>query len=102
MSHGQPGDYKVDHTVGAKEQIRSATALATQAGKLPEIIAILKKAVLLMQTDPIGWGEPEYRSKFVDDVFCHGILRPVVFHYVVFEQVQSVVLLGVQVYADFT
>jgi hypothetical protein len=101
MSAGQSGCYKLDHTVTAKEQIRSAAALATQAGKLPEFLAILKKAVLLMQTDPHGWGDPECRSRYVDGLLCHGIIRPVVFRYVVYEQVRSVVLRGVQIYADF-
>ncbi len=101
MSEGQPGDYRVDHTVAAKEQIRASAAFADEAGKLPEFIAILKKALRLMQTDPIGWGEPEYRSKVADGVVCHGILRPVVFHYIVYEPIRSVVLLGVQIYAGF-
>jgi hypothetical protein len=34
-------------------------------------------------------------------VVCHGILRPVVFHYVIYEQVRGVVLLSIRVFADF-
>ncbi|MBY0523756.1 MAG: hypothetical protein K2R98_10180 [Gemmataceae bacterium] len=101
MSEGQSNRYKLDHTVAAKEQIQSIAVFAAQAGKLPAFLAILKKAVLLMQMDPRGWGDPEYRSPIVEGVFCHGILRPVAFRYVVYEQVRGVVLLNVQVYADF-
>lgn len=83
---GQTGEFKLDQTIFAKEQIRSAAAFAAQAGKLPEFVAIVKKAVLLMQTDPFGWGDPEYQSKFGQGVSYHGLLRPVVFRYVVYEQ----------------
>jgi hypothetical protein len=101
MKDGQAAGYKIEHTIEAKAQIQAAAAIATQAGKLAEFVAILKKAVLRMQTDPNGWGDPEYRSTFIDGVCCHGIIRPVVFRYVVYEQIRSVVLLGVHVYADF-
>ncbi len=101
MSQGQPSTYRLDHVIAAKEQIRAIAAIAKQAGKLRQFTDILKKAVHLLQADPHGWGDPEYRSASVDGLVCHGILRPVVFRYVIYEQVGGVVLLSVQLFTDF-
>ena len=62
----------------------------------------MRQAVHRLQTDPHGWGDPEYGSKFVDGLYCHGILRPVVFRYAIYEQARGVVLLNVQLFTNFT
>jgi hypothetical protein len=100
MSEG-PSSYHLDHLPAAKEHIRSIAASAKAAGKLPEFTEILKQAVQRLQTDPHGWGDPEHHLHVVDGVVCHGILRPMVFRYVIYEQVRGVVLLSVQCFADF-
>jgi hypothetical protein len=100
MSAGQPS-YHLDHVLTATEQIRSIAVSAKAAGKLPQFTEILKQAMHRLQTDPHGWGDPERRLDVPDGVVCHGILRPVVFHYVIYEQVNGVVLLSVQRFADF-
>jgi hypothetical protein len=101
MSQDSGGGYRFDYTVIAGEEIQVAADFAALAGMLSEYQAILIEAVRLMKTDPHGWGDPEYRSQYVDGVYCHGILRPVVFRYVIYEEVRGVVLLSVQLFADF-
>lgn len=101
MSPGEGGKYKFDHTIVAKEQIRSIAAKAADTGKLQEFIAILKDGVRLMETDPQAWGDPEFRSKSGEGVIYHGIIRPVAFRYLVYAQIRAVVLLGVRLYAEF-
>jgi hypothetical protein len=100
MSKGQPG-YRLDHVVAAKEQIASIAAIARTAGKFPELIDVLKKAVHFLQGDPHGWGDPERHLVGTDAVVSRGIVRPLVFRYVIYEQLHAVVLLSVQKYADF-
>ncbi len=100
MTEGQPG-YRLDHVPAAKQQIRSIAASAKAAGKLSQFTEILKQAIHRLQVDPYGWGDPERRVDAGDGVVCHGILRPVVFHYVVYERVRGVVLLRVQLFAEF-
>ena len=97
MSEG----YQFDYTAGAKRQIQDVAAIARETGKLQQFVAIMKQAVHLMQTEPNVWGDPEYRSKYVDGLFCHGLIRPVTFRYVIYEQVRGVVLLSVKLYANF-
>jgi hypothetical protein len=101
MSEGAPTNYKLDHAPLAKDQIRAIAAIAKKDANLKKFANIIKKAAHLLETDPHGWGDPEYHSKSVEGVVCHAILRPVVFRYVVYEQVRSVVLLNVQLFADF-
>jgi hypothetical protein len=97
----QPSDYKLDHAHNVTHQIRSIFAFAKESGKTAKCATLMKKAVHLLQTNPHGWGDPEYHSKSSDGVVCHAILRPVSFRYVVFEQAHAVVLLNVQLYAAF-
>jgi hypothetical protein len=101
MTQDQSGGYRLEHSAGVKGQIQAIAEVADQAGKLSEFIAIMKKAVHLLGNDPHGWGDPAYRSAAVDAVVCHGILRPVRFRYVIYEQVKGVVLLDVRLFADF-
>jgi len=101
MSDAHSKLYKLDHNPVVKDQIQAIRAAATQTGKLSEFIDILEHAVNLLQTDPHGWGDPQYRSKFVDGIYFQALRRPVVFRYVIYEEVRGVVLLSVQLYASF-
>jgi hypothetical protein len=99
MNNGQ--HYRLDHTTATKEQIRFIAESVRKAGKLSQFIDILKKATHLLKNDPHGWGDPVRHTKGTDGVVCHGILRPVVFHFVIFEKVCSVLLYDVRLFAEF-
>ena len=101
MSDAQAGSYRFEYTDIAERQLREIRLRAKEAKKFDKFVAIVKKAIDSMRTDPHGWGDPEYRSKHVDALYCHGTIRPVVFHYVIFEQIRGVVLLTATLYADF-
>jgi hypothetical protein len=101
MSEAQPNPYKLNHGPGVKDQIHAIKEISKQAGRFAQFVDIMEKAAHLLQTDPHGWGDPDYRSKFVDGLYCHALLRPVIFRYVIYEQVRGVVLLSVQLFADF-
>ena len=96
MSDAQPKLYKLDPGPGVIEQIQAIKATAKQAGKFAAFIDTLEKAVLRLQSDPHGSGDPEYRSKHVDALYFHATFRPLAFRYVIFEQVRGVVLLSVR------
>jgi hypothetical protein len=100
MSEGQPS-YRLDHMPAAVAQIRSIAASAKAAGKLHHFTEIMKQVLYRLQTHPYDWGDPERRLNVGDGEVCHGILRPIVFRYVIYEQVRGVVLLSVQLFADF-
>lgn len=98
--NGAPA-YKVDKAPGVKEQINEIAAIAKKAGKLRDLIALLEDALKRLQSDPGGWGDPEYRAKHVNAVYYHGMLRPLTIRYVVFEDASLVIVLNVRLIADF-
>ena len=101
MSNGKTSYYQLDYTPAAKKQIRLIAEDAKEGGQSKAFVRIMKDVVLLMKTDPHGWGDPEYRSKHVDALYCHATRRPVAFRYVIYEQVRGVVLLSVRRYSEF-
>lgn len=46
-------------------------------------------------------GRSVYRAKPDDAVACRGIVRPLAFHYSVYEATRTVVLVSVRLFADF-
>ncbi len=101
MSEPQNGTYKVEHSQVVKDQIRAIAKAAKQSGKLKQFIDILELAVHRLRTDPHGWGDPEYRVASANALVCHGLLRPVVFDYVIYEGSRAVVLIKVRLFAEF-
>ncbi len=76
-------------------------AVAVAAGKLDQLTDLFKEGIRRLRTDPHGWGDPEYRSKYGNGLYCHGILRPLAFRFVIFEQIHGVLLLSVHLVTDF-
>ena len=101
MSDAHATPFKVDLGPGVKEQIEAIKPVAQQSGQLSQFIQILEKAYYLLKNDPHGWGDPAYRSKHVDAVYCHATIRPVAFRYVIYDAVRGVVLLSVRSFAEF-
>jgi len=101
MNAGHSNNYKVDYLPGVTQQIQDGATFAKKSGRLAEYIKILKEAVRRLQTEPLGWGEPQYQYKAAGGVVCHGILRPVVVHFVVFEEMKIVMIMRVHVFARF-
>ena len=101
MSDKGPTRYKLDHAFEVEEKIQAIAAIARKGGQLKDFASLMKKALELLHNDPCGWGDPEFHSKSVEGTDYHSLLRPVSFRYVVYEQVRSVVLLNIRLYADF-
>ncbi len=102
MSDHSGDSYKIELALGVKEQIQAIRTFVKQRDRLREFIAIAEKAQRLLQTDPKTWGDPLYRSKFVDGLYCHALLWPIAFRFVIYEQSRSVVILSIRRIADFT
>jgi len=49
-----------------------------------------------LETKPLDWGDPEYRTRKKDGQVCHGILYPLIVHYVVFKAERAVVILNIE------
>lgn len=101
MSDDAAKDFKLSHGADVVAQLTQIKDISKKHGKLAEYIAILDSAVHRLQTDPHGWGDPVYRSKTVDATAYRGIIRPIVFRYVIYEETRTVVLVSVEMFASF-
>jgi hypothetical protein len=101
MSDAPSGPYRIDHGANVPKQIRAIKATAKKKDRLGTFIDLMKEGLRRLETDPHGFGDPEFRSKQVDAVTCHALLRPLMLRYVIYEQEHGVVLLSIMLYADF-
>jgi hypothetical protein len=97
--NGSP--YKVELGPEAKKAINAIKSISEQSGKLDRFIAIMEDAIRRLESDPHHWGDPVYRAKTVEAVAYRAILRPVVFHYSVYETPRAVALVSVRLFAEF-
>lgn len=93
--------YIVEPGPEIKNQIEAIKGIAKQSGKFKRFTAILEEAMRRLEFEPHAWGDPVYRSKTVDAVACRGIIRPIVFRFVIYEEIRKIILLSVEVFADF-
>lgn len=100
MNNGN-NPYRVDTAAGVRAQVDAIKDAARIAGKLDQFVRLFKEGIRRLRTDPLGWGDPEYRSKYGSGLHCHGILRPLAFRFVVFDQIRGVLLLSVEQIAEY-
>ena len=101
MSNAHPEPYKIEHGPDVPKQIQAIKLIAEQAGKYQQFVETMEESLRRLQADPHGWADPLYHSKHVDAIACRGLIRPLVFHYVIYEEAHGVVLLSVRLYATF-
>jgi hypothetical protein len=88
--------YRVDRLAEVDSQIRALVAKAATLGNRRQVIDALKAVYERLETDPFGWGDPEYRTQKEGGCVCHGIRAPLVVHYAVFEPERVVVILKIK------
>src|SRR5947209_3566173 len=101
MSEDPTDGYRLEHLPSATKQIQSIAASTNPLGNLPVFQDILFEAIRRLKYDPHGWGDPAFHKLVGGGVVCHAILRPMVFYFVIYESLRSVVLLEVRQFADF-
>lgn len=80
---------------------QSIAAIASQAGKSQEFVAIMKKAVLLLQTDPQVGVILNIERNLLTEFIATGSFGPWHIDTSFTSKFEGVVLLSVHVYADF-
>jgi hypothetical protein len=78
-------EYRVDRFPKVTEQVKSLAAKAKDLGSLKRFVSALKEIVVNLQTRPLEWGDPLYRTKKAGGIVKCGILTPLVVHYAVYE-----------------
>lgn len=94
MSAGDAG-YRVDQLPRVLQQIRDLVAKARPFGLVTTLLKSLTSALDHLKSDPLGWGDPAYRTQTAGGIVCRGISRPIVVYYVVFESSKSVIVLDI-------
>jgi hypothetical protein len=82
--------FRISHGQQVKEQILRLHESAKKSAIEAEYVRSLKQIVRHLEEDPLGWGDPEYNLKHEESVVCHGIVKPLVARFAVF-QVERVV-----------
>ncbi|MCI0741809.1 MAG: hypothetical protein L0Y72_22475 [Gemmataceae bacterium] len=88
--------YRVDQLAKVNANVRAMLDQATTAEWKSQIAASVNEIVRRLETDPLEWGDPEYRTKKAGGVVCHGIHAPLLVQYVVFDVEKVVCILDVK------
>ena len=88
--------YELRHLPTVAEEIQELASIATDRGLKEIFLSALTAAIERLQTEPSGWGDPEYNLHKPGATKYHGILEPVILHYIVFEHEKVVLLIDVR------
>src|SRR5437868_649476 len=97
-SFEQPGPYKVDRLPAVTEQIRTYFERAKQMNSGLQVLNALESIVRKLETAPLDWGDPQYRTKQGGGLVLQGVLFPFVVQYVAFEQQRVICILKIAVF----
>ena len=85
MAEEPPTSFRVDLTPPFRTQVLELRRRAEALGIAPLFFARLKEIVQQLEIDPVGWGDPEYRTKLEGGRVFHAILAPLIVRYAVFD-----------------
>jgi hypothetical protein len=97
MAEGRGPPFTVDRVREVDRQLGELTAKAIASGTQAELFAPVRGVVRRLESDPLGWGDPRYRTQHPGGVVCQALWPPLLnVHYVVFEPEAVVMLLDVK------
>jgi len=91
-----PVRFTVTRLPAVDRQIEDLVSTTPRGSQRKNLLAILRTVVDRLQTDPLRFGDPIYRTKKDAGKVCHGYLAPVSVHFVVYETEQVVCMLKVR------
>lgn len=77
--------YRVVYSQAVVQRLKVLAIRATYIGIGQQFLAALKTILQSLATDPVGWGDPNYRLRSLNLLVCHGILSFLHVRYVVDE-----------------
>jgi hypothetical protein len=89
------GLFKVDRLPKVDDQIKLLEKTATAQSIRQAFFDSLKAIIHRLETDPLEFGEPLYRTKQKDGIVSHALHPPIMVHYVLFESEKTVVILDI-------
>jgi hypothetical protein len=88
--------YKVAHYPGVAEKMRALADLASLAGIRRHYLDALRTMARRLQDDPLGWGDPLYRTHIQGGIVCSGLIDPIVVRFVVHEPEKVVLVIDIK------
>jgi hypothetical protein len=90
--------FMVGRNANVNDQIKALADAAAGLGLSQTFRDAVLKIVDALTNRPLEFGDPEYRTKFVDGVICHGVYQPLLVRYAVFETAQIVQILEIKAF----
>jgi hypothetical protein len=88
--------FRIGRVPKAVQQMQTLADQARQAGTYDEYLAALKTIYARLETDPLGWGDPEHHMKKEGGLMCHGVAKPLYVHFAVYEQEGVVIIVDIK------
>jgi hypothetical protein len=86
MTEQPGGPYQVCCSEKELERLRVLAQRATTLGIRKEFLAALKSINQKLSSEPLSWGDPQYRLSNLGLLFCHGIYSMLHAYYAVSEE----------------
>lgn len=96
MATGGDQLYRLSHLPEALRQMQALADKAKKLGLAGIYADALENIVIKLQTDPTGWGDPEYHPKKKGSCVYHVLCDPMYVQYVVFEPERAVMVMNVK------
>lgn len=94
---GHPDRFTVDRLPDVTVEIRRLVGRARELGTANTVLDALENIVEKLETVPLEWGDPEYRTRQAGGLVLRGLLSPFIVRYVTFEQERVVCILKIRV-----
>jgi len=86
-----PGkSWKVSCSQDMLSRVRAFQSRAAELNIQPDFQRVMNTLIQQLLTDPLGWGDPQYRFHQLDLLQCHGICEFMQVYYAVDEERQIV------------
>jgi hypothetical protein len=96
MPSQEASPYHVEPVGPAKEQMRRLIQKGASLNRKQEVVDALNVIIRRLRTQPLEWGDPEYRTRHPGGMVVRGAKDPVFVRYAVYEDEKAVLLLKVQ------
>lgn len=93
----KPSGYVVRLAEQTRDKLKQQHLEAAQTGKGPQFLAALRQIIQRLQTDPLTFGEPQYRLPALKLSLRHAVVSPLVVDYAVHEDRPLVFIRGFKI-----
>jgi mRNA-degrading endonuclease RelE of RelBE toxin-antitoxin system len=92
--------YKVDRTPAVNHQLRDLADRAKAQRIHQAYLDALREMLSELQTRPLEWGDPQYKTKHAGGIVCHATPWPILVRYAVYQNEKIVMIIQIRPRAD--